>query len=84
MTTTVEALRNLDERLAHAARMEIEAKQWRIKSGKWRAKYEAALDRIAELERENQFRQEAFDALMVMADEAVRQRNEALGKLARS
>lgn len=49
MTSIVQTSRNLDEALARAARYEIEAKSWRIRSGEWRRKYEQADDEIADL-----------------------------------
>lgn len=68
MTSVVTIMRDLDEALARAVQLEVEAKNWRIKSGQWRRKYEQAADEMAELKKQLQFTQDTANELIKMVD----------------
>lgn len=62
------ALRDMDAALAHAVRLEVEAKQWRITSGRWRTKYEKACEEIAALTSQIKLANETASELMRLVD----------------
>lgn len=61
-------MRQLDEALARGVQLEVDARNWRIKSGQWRRKYEQAADEIAELKKQLQFTQDTANELVKMVD----------------